>query len=174
MNVEELYHTTINQLKQGKNPTHQFTTEEILVLNENLVNSTTEKHILKVLCLIDYTRTPQAVFEQSLIKILQTASAAEVIICALGVAQKHIIDIHSREGEKCPYEFMQCLRKFLSHENPEVLEWSLRMISLLGGQGLLLKDEIIKSRPSGLIFNKHKKASKQIIDMLLKRWQPPI
>ena len=100
----------------------------------------------------------------------------ELIIYLLSVSRKHLIEKKFLEGNPIPKNFIKSLENLLEHYeniNPEVIEWTLRTIEQLGNQSLKLRETVLKIKPSwGSLFNQHKKSSKQIIELLEKRWAP--
>ena len=68
---------------------------------------------------------------------------------------------------------MKAIPPLLKHQDPEVVEWTLRTIESLGHQSIMLKEDVLKARPGiTALFNKHKKNSQDLVDFLIKRWSP--
>jgi hypothetical protein len=127
----------------------------------------------KILCILDNTQTVTNIFDPLFEKTLAQITNAEILISTLAAAQKQIIGRQAREGESIPQAFIEALKPLLDNKDPELLEWCLRIIEQLGRQSLGLREDILKRKPGILaIFNKHKVASRQIIELLERRWAP--
>ena len=176
MNLEKEFNSTIEKLKNNERPLLKYTSIQFEELNNtwtNLLSNENYSELFKVFCLLDNTQNYSDIFSENIFKTFDLTSDPQVIIYNLSAASKHIIAYNHQLGNRAPHDLVMKLKELLSHRDPEVLEWTLRTIEQLGSQALFLKDDIIKSRPGILaIFDKHKKASKQIIEMLEKRWAP--
>lgn len=176
MNLNEEFENVISKLKNDERPLLKYSELEFSELNSlwtEFLNSKRFDELLKVFCLLDNTQNYSSVFNENIYRTFKEVDDPEFLIYNLSAASKHIIAFHQKRGERTPFELLEVLRELIKHQNPEVLEWTLRTIETLGSQAIFLKDDIMKARPGILsIFDKHKKASKQIIDMLEKRWAP--
>ncbi|OUR99927.1 hypothetical protein A9Q84_02535 [Halobacteriovorax marinus] len=176
MNLNEEFNTVISKLKKDERPHIKYSEEEFSELNELWSGFLEDKNfneLIKVFCLLDNTQNYSHVFSENIYRTFKETDEAEFLIYNLSAAAKHIIAYHQKRGERTPFELLEVLKKLIKHKDPEVLEWTLRTIETLGSQAMFLKDDIINAKPGILaIFDKHKKASKQIIEMLEKRWAP--
>ena len=182
MDYKETYSKILADLKDDKRPLLKLSKEDLNYLKvewedffkEYTLNSSSLalSNINKIICILDHTQSHSTIFGPIIIKTLNNISDVETIIFTLGVATKHIILKNFKEGTPPSAEFIQILESLLEHSNPEVLEWTLRTIDQLGAMSIRLRPKILEQRPSLLaIFNTHKKASRQIIQMLEKRWE---
>lgn len=176
MDLNTEFEKVIEKLKKHERPLTKFTDEEFQQLNAiwtTLLEERKYEELPKLYCLLDNTQNFSNVFTQNIYQTFKLVQDSELIIFNLSAASKHIISFHHKKGERVPFELIEVLKGLLSHKDPEVLEWALRTIEQLGSQAIFLKDDIINSKPGILsLFDKHRKASKQIIEMLEKRWSP--
>lgn len=177
--LDELYQGIISSLKQEKRPHVTLTEEQEKKLVQTWVaalkDPIDEENLSKVLCILEHSRKPLNLFNELFIKTLSSAKIPnEIKALALGTSIKHVIGHSQIKGIPIPYNFMECL-KLLIHpkQDPELLEWLLRTTESMGKQSIKLKKEIIQSRPSILssTLSPHKKACRQIIDLLEKNWR---
>lgn len=174
MNIDQIFEKTINDLKQEKRPLHPFSPEDHQELkaywHEQLAQQNL-KEINKVLCLLEHSQTYSSECDELFIRSLKEIQDTQTLVFLLSASAKHIVTRSQRDGQRIAFAFIEALKELLSHQDPEVLEWVLRVIDQLGNQALILRPEIIKQKPSLLsVFNKHKKNSRMIIEMLEKRW----
>ncbi|TDJ04610.1 MAG: hypothetical protein E2O68_07920 [Deltaproteobacteria bacterium] len=170
MDYQAKYQEIIEQLKNDIRPQVQLSGEDIAVLQQNWRNLD-EEGLKKILCILDHSKSLHGEFAPLIIETLEGDYSPEVLIFALGSSQRHIIAKCGIDGVRVPIEFVEALRKLLNHNDAEVLEWDLRIIEQIGSRGLILKEDVIRAKPSILgALNPHKKAARQIITMLEKRW----
>jgi hypothetical protein len=176
MNLDKEFESVISKLKNDQRPLLKYTDEEFQDLNNlwsDFLDSKNFDELVKIFCLLDNTQNYSSVFNENIYRTFEETNEPQFLIYNLSAAAKHIIAFHQKRGERTPFQLLEIFRTLIKHNNPEVLEWTLRTIETLGSQAIFLKDDIMNSRPGILaIFDKHKKASKQIIDMLEKRWAP--
>lgn len=174
MNNQELYNHIISLLKEGKRPQVQLNDEQKASLNQawqTHLDSENHQELTKVLCVLDNTLTLCDSFSPVIYRSLEVIVDSDMQVMILGVARRHIIDHAHKKGERVPYDFIKVLEKKLSSNDPEVLEWTLRLIESLGNQSIILKESVLKAKPGmSALFNNHKKAAKQIVELLEKRW----
>ncbi len=173
MNIDERYESVISRLKKGSRVLDKLSPTEITFLKNALIQNKKNPSILvKVICLIENTRTLTTEFEPELIALLKEPTVdGNIKIYLLNACRKHSIDARIKSGERLSADFLMCLKDLLLHPSPEVLEWTLRVIDECGPQGVFFYKEIKKIRPKFLwIFNKHLRASVQLIDMFHRRW----
>lgn len=175
MNIEQKYQEVIDQLREGKRPYFKFKTSEFALMRDSLeeaLDKGDEKLVEKILCLLEVCSNQSPLFNELLFKTLETFQSKDMIIFSLGAIQKQIIDRSTKEGERPSSKLFECLRVLLSHKEPEVLEWALRIIEGLGPMSYSLKEEVLAAKPSVLgNLNSHKKASRQIVDVIIKNWR---
>ena len=183
---EAIYSQAIEDLKNFKRPQIKLGREEFIELYQiwqekiqELDNPSQSEEALKalekILCILDHTQKASSIFDELIEESFQKVNKPELIIYLLSVSQKHLIQKKFLEGNPIPKSFFKSLRHLLEtgQDNPEVLEWTLRTIEQLGNQSIKLREDILKIKPTwGALFNSNKKASKQIIEMLEKRWAP--
>ncbi len=176
MELNTEFNRVIKKLQNDERPLTKYSPEEFEQLNtiwRNLLKEEKYEDLPKVYCLLDNTQNYSDVFTENIYQTFSQLTNPELIVYNLSAASKHIIAFHHKKGERVPFELIETLKELLKNKDAEVLEWTLRTIEQLGSQAIFLKDDIIKSKPGILsLFDKHKKASKQIIEMLEKRWSP--
>lgn len=185
MDYHQLYKEVMEKLHANLRPSIKLTPQDFQELGQGLQQllllassssfAEVQEDIKKILCLLNHTHNLSPAFDELFVKILQTRDATpEVLIFTLAAIQKHVIFLKHRNGEKAPFPVMQALRGPLSHSQAEVQEWTLRTIESLGGQGIVLKEDILKNKPGFFsFFNPHKKNAKKIIEGLEEKWRPP-
>jgi tRNA uridine 5-carbamoylmethylation protein Kti12 len=176
MDLDKEFQNVISKLKNNERPQLKYSKDEFSKLNEEWtkrINNEDFSQLFKLYCILDNTQNYSDIFCENIFKTFKLTSDSQTIIYNLSAASKHIIAYNHQLGNRVPHELVEQLKELLSHKDPEVLEWTLRTIEQLGSQAIFLKGDIIKAKPGILsIFDKHKKASKQIIEMLEKRWAP--
>lgn len=183
---EAIYLQAIDDLKNFKRPQiklnreefielYQIWQEKIQELDNPSQNEEALKALEKILCILDHTQKASSIFDELIQDSFKKINKTELIIYLLSVSQKHLIQKKFLEGNPIPKSFFESLRYLLEtgQDNPEILEWTLRTIEQLGNQSIKLREDVLKIKPTwGALFNSNKKASKQIIEMLEKRWAP--
>ena len=177
MIIEETYKQIINDLKQGKRPSinldENLTSEILEKWQQALTEERSEKVLTQIFCLLEHAQNSTAKFDQLYTQTFLEILDPDVLVYAMGSFHKQVLARLTREGNRVGQDHIESIKALLSHPSPEVLDWTLRTIEQFGMQGLQLKEFIREQRPGvSAIFNKHKKASKQIIDLLEKRWKP--
>lgn len=175
MDIEKVYKEIISELKRGGRGLKKFAQEDFVELRNSLaqaIKTKDEEKIQQILCLLENSTSSSGEFRDCLLQILKSEEfSADLKIYALGASVKHVIQFSRLSGDKISYEYKQALKGLLKEKNPELVEWCLRTIDEMGNQALTLKEDIIESRPTILAtFNRHKRASREIIDMILKKW----
>ncbi|MEC8623566.1 MAG: hypothetical protein VXY34_02010 [Bdellovibrionota bacterium] len=188
---EDLYSKTIEDLKNFKRPMIQLSSADFLEIRDlwkeglqklkdpsfkEEQKEQTLAFLEKIFCLLDHTQKPSVLFDSLYEESFKIIKKPELVIYLLSVSRKHLIEKKFLEGNPIPKSFIKSLENLLEdyeNINPEVIEWTLRTIEQLGNQSLKLREAVLKIKPSwGSLFNQHKKASKQIIELLEKRWAP--
>ena len=188
---EDLYSKTIEDLKNFKRPMVQLTSGDFLELRDlwkegleklkdRSINEEKKEQTLdfleKIFCLLDHSQKPSVLFDSLYEESFKIIKKPELVIYLLSVSRKHLIEKKFLEGNPIPKNFIKSLENLLEHYeniNPEVIEWTLRTVEQLGNQSLKLREAVLKIKPTwGSLFNQHKKTSKQIIELLEKRWAP--
>lgn len=174
LDINKIFNEIIESLKKGERPLLKFEENEIEEINsefKNIVHQKKWSELFPILCILDNCQTLSDAFTEAINGVLANCDDQEILVLTLGVSRKHIIEFNHKKGNRVPFDFIKSLKEKLSHQDPEVLEWTLRLIESLGSQSIILKEDVLKNKPGiGAIFNQHKKASKQIIELLEKRW----
>ncbi len=173
MNLNASYDAAIARLKKGQRVLDKLEPNEITFLKNALTESKNHpEQLQKVLCLIENTRTLTQEFEPGLVALLnETTLSPNLIIYTLNACRKHSIDYRVKVGERISADFLKSLMHLVHHPAPEVVEWTLRVIDECGPQGVFFYKEIKAIKPKfSWIFNKHRRATVQLIDMFHKRW----
>jgi len=78
-----------------------------------------------------------------------------------------------QKGLRLEFEFLETLKPLLRHRDPEVVEWTLRLIEGCGPQGIYFLREFDTIKPPPWKwFNSHQRAVREIIALLERRWAP--
>lgn len=172
MNLDEKYHYILSEINKGHRGLVRLSDEELEKLNELLLASTFEE-LGKVLCIVEHSSTPHLKFEANLLQVLNSSAPESVLIFALNCSRKHIVEARFQRGQRLDYHFLEALKKLLYHKNPEVIEWTLRLIEGCGNQGIYFLREFDKIKPPPWKwFNAHQRAVREIIALLEARWRP--
>ena len=174
MDIDQYYKPLMEDLRLGKRVFFKAPKPVMRQISEyfaKTVQSGDKIGMRKALCLVDHCQLPQSLFTDTICQALEKESDPELIVFLLSSSTTHIIR-RIKEGEiRAPESYLQSLEKFLTHSNPEVVEWNLRIIEQMPKLPNALKLRVLKNKPSVLkILDKHQKASRQIITMLEKRW----
>jgi hypothetical protein len=175
--LNTLFKETLGKLERGERPLYTLTSEEIAFsighLNELNSKQAPEESFMPILCVLDHSKRGSLDFVEPICKVLSERNESQLLIYTLNAALKVIIEECERQGERIPFAFMKALPPLLKHQDPEVVEWTLRTIESLGHQSIMLKEDVLKARPGiTALFNKHKKNSQDLVDFLIKRWSP--
>lgn len=173
MNLEQRYQDVVSRLQKGHRVLDKLESEEIEFLkNALLENRSNITQLEKVLCLIENTRTLTIKFEPELLELLSDFSLPkDITIYILNACRKHSISSRIKSGDRLTSEFMYGLKNLFQHEEPEVIEWTLRVVDECGPQGVFFYKDIKELKPTFTwIFNKHRRAIVQLVDMFHKRW----
>lgn len=171
MDLEQTYQKILSEIEQGHRGLVRLSSDDLEELN-TLLLSAPEK-LEKTLCVVEHSATPYNKFETNLLEVLNTPISDPLIIFALNCARKHIVEARFQKGQRLEFNFLETLRKLLFHQNPEVVEWTLRLIEGCGNQGVyFLKDFDKIKPPPWKWFNAHQRAVREIITLLERRWSP--
>jgi hypothetical protein len=170
MNLEETYQTILKELDQGHRGLVKITEKDAEELNELLLQ---QKNLNEVLCIIEHSSHPQPKFERNILNLLNSNLADETLIFALNCARRHIVEARFQRGQRLEFSFLETLKKLIYHKNPEVVEWTLRLIEGCGNQGIYFLKEFDNIKPPPWKwFNPHQRAVREIIALLERRWTP--
>lgn len=179
MKYQQIYSDIIEKLKKNERPLIKLAPELIALLKKEwevaLLSKTNEAQkneaIKQILCILDNAQNTTAEFNDLFIKTLKEVKNEELLIYALAASQKHVIAESLKSGKMFSLEYFEILKKLLKEKNPELKEWTLRTIESMGPLSIRLKKEVLEAKPGLLkLFDKHQKASSQIIDYLEKEW----
>lgn len=176
MNIEQRYQMIIENLRQGKRALVKLQDSEHSALFQAWEEGLNIEQLHKLLCILDHSIDYDLQFEPLICDELAKKPNEETLIFLLGVAQKHIISAAAKDGHPPSGRFMQCLKDAFNSSdtnNPEVFEWLLRTVEQTGMKSILFKEVILKKKPGfSSHFNQHKKACREIIELLERRWAP--
>lgn len=174
MNLNETYQKILNEIEQGHRGLVRFNDDEMEELNHLLSSQKSSPETLaKVLCAVEHSASLNLKFENHILEVLNSPIPDHLIVFALNCARKHIIEARFQRGQRLEFEFLETLRKLLHHTNPEVVEWTLRLIEGCGNQGVYFLKEFDKIKPPPWKwFNAHQRAVREIITLLERRWSP--
>jgi len=175
MNIEAVFKQIIADLQANKRPQIKLSEDDLAHLAqawEEVNNTKNWSDLFQILCILDNTVTLSSIFQKVILTTLKECHDSETLVLVLGAARKHIIEESHKRSERIKIDFLNALKDLLQSKDPEVLEWTLRLIESLGSQAIFLKEDVIAAKPGFMaIFNEHKKAAKQIIELLEKKWQ---
>jgi hypothetical protein len=170
MDIDKTYQKILAEISQGHRGLVRLDNSEVDFLNDHLKDRT---ELEKVLCILEHSSLPNLKFEKNLLLLLNTAIPDHHIIFALTCARKHIVEAKFARGHRLDFDFLETLKKLLYHQNPEVVEWTLRLIEGCGNQGIYFLKEFDKIKPPPWKwFNTHQRAVREIITLLERRWSP--
>ncbi len=170
MNFEETYQTILRELNQGHRGLVKLSEEDVEELNDLLFQ---QKNLGQVLCIIEHSTHPQLKFEKNILNIMNSTTSDENLIFALNCARRHIVEARFQRGLRLDYSFLETLKNLIYHKNPEVVEWTLRLIEGCGNQGVYFLKEFDNIKPPPWKwFNRHQRAVREIITLLERRWSP--
>ncbi len=176
MDYQKLYEDIISDLKSGKRALIRLNPDQIEGLKQVWEKGLTKEELHKILCILDHSMDANLEFSSYICRELKEVADSETLIYLLGASSKHIIEAAAKDGFPPSGEFMTAIKNILESplaKEPENLEWLLRTIEQTGMKSILFKGSILKLKPGmGSLFNQHKKASKEIIELLEKRWAP--
>jgi hypothetical protein len=165
--IKTLYQNTLLKLKNDQRPQIKLTPELILALKKAWQES-----LLEVLCILSHTQNSSDEFNELIFETFRQNFDTQVNIFLLGVSEKHIIAHSLKNGNVVPNEFMEILKNLLRTKQPEIKEWTLRIIESMGPLNLRLQKEIRECRPGFFkYFNSHLRASDEIINLLEIQWK---
>jgi hypothetical protein len=170
MDVPSTYKKIIDEIAKGHRGLIRLSEEEAAFLSEELL---CDNHTEEILCIIEHASLPSLKFEKNLMIFLNRSVSDQFLIFALNCARRHIIEARMVKGQRLEFDFLETLKKLLFHKNPEVVEWTLRLIEGCGNQGIYFLREFDKIKPPPWKwFNAHQRAVREIITLLERRWSP--
>lgn len=176
MNLEATYQKILSEIDQGHRGLQRYSNEELEEINRLFLESLASQNFEateKVLCLVEHSAGLFGSFETAIIQTLNSSVPDNLIIFALNCARKHIIEARFQKGQRLDYTFLEAIKKHLFSKNPEVVEWTLRLIEGTGNQGIYFLKEFDKIKPGPWKwFNSHQRAVREIITLLERRWSP--
>lgn len=174
-NYLEIYQQTIEKLKLGQRPQIKLTPELLAELKkewETALVSGAHESIKKILCILDNSQNTTSELNELFFKTLREVKEHELVVYCLSASQKHVIADSLKTGKMISFEYFEILKILIKDKNPEVKEWALRTIETLGPLALRLKTEVLAAKPGIMkLFNRHQKASSQIIEYLEAEWK---
>lgn len=170
MNIDLTYKKILSEIEQGHRGLVRLSADELDELNDLLGK---QENLEQVLCVVEHSSSLFNKFENNILKVLNSPIADNLIIFALNCARKHIVEARFQKGQRLDFEFLETLKKLIHHKNPEVVEWTLRLIEGCGNQGIYFLKEFDKIKPPPWKwFNSHQRAVREIITLLERRWSP--
>ncbi len=168
MDVEAVHKKILDELQQGHRGLVRLAPAEI----DELCSELRERRDLeRVLCIVEHSATPNSKFEAELLSLLSAKLPPQELVFCLTAARKHIVEARFQRGQRLHFEFLEALKGLLFHSDPEVVEWTLRLIEACGNQGIYFLREFDKIKPPPWKwFNAHQRAVREIIALLERRW----
>lgn len=145
---------------------------EILGKLKNLVSIPSSR--LPALFVLAHATHPVRDLEATLLGLPPAELSSEEAIWLLNCYRKHIIQGRFKDGDRLDHEFLELLRKWLYHRDPQVQEWVLRTIDECGGQGIVFRRDVAKIKP-GLwrSFRAHNRTLIELATYLERKWGAP-
>lgn len=170
MNIENTYKTILLELEQGNRGLVKLNNDQIETLNKFLAE---QNDLERVLCIIEHSSHLISKFEKNILTLLASPLPDHIMIFTLNCARRHIVEARFQRGHRLEFEFLERIKKLIYHKNPEVVEWTLRLIEGCGNQGIYFLKEFDKIKPPPWKwFNSHQRAVREIITLLERRWHP--
>lgn len=170
MDINSTYQKIISEIGQGHRGLVRLSEDDVEQLNEMLLS---ENDLEEVLCILEHASSPNLKFEKNLMHLLNSSKPDQILIFGLNCARRHIVEARFARGLRLDFEFLETLKKLLFHKNPEVVEWTLRLIEGSGNQGIYFLRDFDKIKPPPWKwFNAHQRAVREIITLLERRWSP--
>ncbi len=175
--INLIFTEILESMRQGKRPNAHFTRDFAI----ELANILTERKMQddgppldQILCLLSYGPAYPDIFLTPLLELFPTLHDNDELVFALQALQNQIIAPYTRDGKRFDLDLLQTFQSLLRQDiGDEVHEWLLRLIDQLGPQAIFFKADLVALRPRFTLFqNPHKKALQQLIDMMLKRFNP--
>lgn len=172
MDIEKRYQDIIDALKKGHRYLEPINKEHLATLSEAIHNTEDDEQLKKIFCILDNTQSNCREMAEPLISFLKKDSVSvDLKVYALEATRKHIIDGHFKNGRRLPGEYLMALKGLLKQKDPELLEWTLRVIDECGSQSIFFREDVKNIRPSFFkIYNKHYRAILQLCEYLERRW----
>jgi hypothetical protein len=171
MDIETYYQRILNEIEAQCRGFVRFSPDELDELNALLTPQNDQ--LEKVLCLVEHSMVLHLKFEKNLLALLGSPLPGSLLIFTLTCARRHIVEARFQRGQRLTFDFLEALKKLLHHKNPEVVEWTLRLIEGCGNQGIYFRQEFDKIKPPPWKwFNAHQRAVREIIALLERRWTP--
>lgn len=174
MNLTETYQKILREIEQGHRGLIRLTNDDLEFLNNEIpVSLDQPKKLEEILCVIEHSSSLFNKFEKNILLVLDSEVPDSLKVFALNCARKHIVEARFQRGQRLEFDFLETLKKLLFHSNPEVVEWTLRLIEGSGNQGIYFLREFDKIKPPPWKwFNPHQRAVREIITLLERRWSP--
>lgn len=170
MDIKSTYQKIISEIAKGHRGLVRLSEDDIEQLNVSLENG---NDLEEVLCILEHSSQPNQKFEKNILKLLNSPVKDNILIFALNCARRHIVEARFTKGQRLDFDFLESLKKLLFHKNPEVVEWTLRLIEGSGNQGIYFLRDFDKIKPPPWKwFNAHQRAVREIITLLERRWSP--
>ena len=150
MNVAYLHQEILKKLRANQRPQLRLSKSEVeeIIREWKKCQFTSSKEARPLLSILNHCRGEFHEFIPLITEVLRTIENPEILIFTLSAFRKHVIEFYQKRGERIPQEILENLGPPLKHPNLEVLEWTLRTLELLGGQGLRFKESLLQRRPT--------------------------
>lgn len=176
MDIQKAYAQIIDQLKNDGRGFVKLTNEEIDFLNNSLTLNTSPLELEQIFCILAHDLNFHPQICEKLFEILPNfdhKSDKDLIIFGLSALRRHHFEARSRLGDPVTTNYLKIIEMFLLSKEAELVEWSLRSIEELGGQGRYFIPHLKKIEPTrfSLIFNTHKRHIYDILNILKVRFK---
>lgn len=126
---------------------------------------------LEALFVLAHATHPARELEAPLLALAPAELSSEEAIWLLNCYRKHIIQGRFKDGDRLEHAFLELLRQWLFHRDPQVQEWVLRTIDECGAQGIVFRRDVAKIKP-GLwrAFRAHNRTLIELATYLERKW----
>lgn len=171
MNLEEKFKEIIKTLSQGHRYLKALEQNEIEWIEQN-AHKLEGKELKMFFCILENTQTKDIGIGEKLCELmLQRELSDEDIVFALNASRRQVIEALQLKGKRLPAHYLSLLEGFLQHKNPEVVQWTLRLIDECGSQGIYFKKFFPSIKPSLFrLYNKNYRAVLELITFLERKW----
>jgi hypothetical protein len=173
MNISQKYQEIMQALERGDRYQKPLTIEECEIVLQKLqqTQNLSSTELDWVLCIAINTATFISNIEASLISILRTNKNNSTLVYALNCSRKQIIAAQFRQGRRLSPDFLDTLMLLIEHQDPEIVEWTLRTIEECGSQAIYFRAKLKTIRPSIFkLFNRHQRAILELTEYLERKW----
>lgn len=173
MKLHQKYQNVIETLKKGHRHLSALSAQEIAWIEENFSKLKTDEEFEQIFCILENTQTKNTKLGHLITQFLERENlTTTTIIFALNASRRQMIEAHHMAGRRLSPEYLSVLERYLRHKDPEVIEWTLRVIDECGSQAIIFKKVFPHIKPSVFkLYNKKYRTVLELITFLERKWQ---